>query len=138
MSTAAALAFCPPTKYGLLLFWSYRIARIFLYLIFMTLVWLESLRRSDAWSRRFGYYHLCQITDLPKKQMVIYSLADSVCLSSSIEYYIAKQKVENVDIKTLVFPDSPHCEHFRLHETEYVKTCLDFLRSCVENRFFPN
>uniref|UniRef100_A0A0N5B0C3 Transmembrane protein 53 n=1 Tax=Syphacia muris TaxID=451379 RepID=A0A0N5B0C3_9BILA len=131
LSRARSLAFCPPQKYGIIIHLLYRIISLILCIFYNGYIWLESLVVKNTYAKYYCYCYLCEAHDLPKKQLIIYSNSDIICLPDSIHSYIAKQKLCNVDVKYVEFPDSPHCEHFRFHQEEYTKSCMEFVHSCL-------
>lgn len=134
LGTAASLAFLPPAKYGSTVHWLSRILLTIYFIIYNGFIWLQSLYVPNIWKQYYAYFYLCDANDLPKKQLVIYSYSDIICLPNSIEYYIAKQKSHDVDFKCVVFSDSLHCDHLRVHEKEYVDACLKFALMCLHYR----
>ncbi|CAF3508181.1 unnamed protein product [Rotaria sp. Silwood1] len=69
------------------------------------------------------------LTNIPTniKQYYLYSTADRLISSSSIEKFMAIQVERGIHVMSHRFVDSGHVNHFRLHSIEYGKFILDFI-----------
>lgn len=95
------------------------------------LIKLISLRLLPQATRRFTFAKVREIVlhEMPSwvPQLYIYSKADRLISSNSVEDYILRQKRRGTTITTKVFADTPHVQHYLKQEAEYQDALLAFL-----------
>jgi len=110
---------------------AYRIALAGIFSVHRAIVWLQSNFIDSTYEKHYAYFRLQKFTDLPKKQLYLYSDADDICLSASIEQFQQVQRDRQASIQVQRYTDSDHCQHFRIYEENYKRLCLDFTNSSL-------
>lgn len=67
-------------------------------------------------------------------QLYIYSSADRVIPSGSVESFVEKQRKAGHDVRAFNFISTPHVDHFRNDPTLYSSQLTKFFDECVFTR----
>ncbi|KAH7727089.1 Protein T24H10.4 [Aphelenchoides avenae] len=133
--TANAISFAslPPSAYSSLSRCTYRALLTGVFSVHRAMIWLRSNFEEDFYSQVLAYYRLLRIPDLPKDQLYLYSEADDICSSHSIDAFQEAQKDRSCRVRSQCWPDSPHCQHLRQYPEEYSGRCLDFVEEVLKD-----
>ena len=63
-------------------------------------------------------------------QLYLYSSADALIPPSEVQKFQKSQQARGVKIRSRMWEDSAHCEHYRIHPDEYVDQLQQFVHSC--------
>ncbi|CAL8472211.1 g11753 [Coccomyxa elongata] len=79
-----------------------------------------SSRISEIWS---AWDHVAPV----RPQLYLYSPVDVLIPPAEVERFMTQQVARGVTVQSKVFPDSPHCEHYRKYPMEYKEQLSKFL-----------
>lgn len=64
-------------------------------------------------------------------QLYLYSKADELISYLDIEEHINARRSQNITVRIICWPDSPHVAHLLKYHELYVKSCKDFIEFCL-------
>lgn len=64
-------------------------------------------------------------------QLFLYSRADALIPAADVEELMEARRRKGVEVKQMVWADSPHIRHFTFYPEVYAKTCQDFAQACL-------
>lgn len=126
---AVSFASLPPSKYSSVHRAGYRYLLTGIFSVHRALIWMRSHFEQNIYEQHFSYFHLLKCTDLPQRQLYLYSRADTICSHTSIEDFQRRQLEVNpqVELAKVCWEDSSHVEHLRKYASEYTEACTRFV-----------
>lgn len=123
------------------------------------LVWVRAYKNSRSWALQklyqglifsstfsaLSYFHnrryhsaLAAIS-LPscRSELFLYSEADALCRSSAVTRLFEARRalaLDTMSVRRVVWTDSPHVAHFKVHTEQYVEECVRFASECFSDK----
>ncbi|KAK9905971.1 hypothetical protein WJX75_009885 [Coccomyxa subellipsoidea] len=62
-----------------------------------------------------------------RPQLYLYSPVDALIPPEEVDRFMVQQAARGVTVQSKLFPDSPHCEHYRIYPSKYREELLQFI-----------
>ncbi|CAG5085403.1 Similar to TMEM53: Transmembrane protein 53 (Bos taurus) [Cotesia congregata] len=112
----------------------------FVITVFLSLLWIcetisNSLGITNLPSASNPYTLINEPNNWP--QLFLYSNADTLIPAADVEKFANHRAKRGVEVKLVLFTDSPHVKHYAIYRDVYINTVCNFINDCSSEKLNP-